>query len=131
MLIGYVPNMNVERNSLRCSIWVMEAELVHATPRSFKLKFVTRFSLQCVYSVSTWRCYLYLQKQKVNIEHHIKCITQIYTLLPTHYTEHIEKLYAGTFFPPRPSRISLLDSSEITIVCNRTKNLHLTKTQPH
>lgn len=54
VLIGYVPNMNVERNSFRCSIWVMEAELVHATPRSFKLKFVARFSLQCVHSVATW-----------------------------------------------------------------------------
>ena len=121
MLIGYVPNMNVERNSLRCSIWVMEAELVHATPRSFKLKFVTRFSLQCVYSVSTWRCYLYLQKQKVNIEHHIKCITQIYTLLPTHYTEHIEKTICRYFFSTTAKPNFILDSNEITIVCNKAK----------
>lgn len=54
VLIGYVPNMNVERNSFRCPIWIMEAKLVHSTPWSFELKFVTRLSLHRIYSVTTW-----------------------------------------------------------------------------
>jgi hypothetical protein len=45
VLIGYVPNMNVERNRFRCPVRIMKAELVHSTPWSFKLKFVTRLSL--------------------------------------------------------------------------------------
>lgn len=59
MLIGNMTNMYVERNSLWCWIRIVEAEFVHPTPRSLKLKFITRCSLQSVYCIARWRCHLH------------------------------------------------------------------------
>lgn len=58
VLIGNMAHMYVEWYSFWCCIWILEAEFVHSTSRSLKLKLVPRCSLQWFYEIACWRCHL-------------------------------------------------------------------------